>query len=75
MRNFEQLIIPQPSNPNKTSQEEDVPQEGLLLSQIHIETPVHTVSNMATENLTAFTLPALIYYNHAISLNNKYHMH
>ena len=73
MRNFEQLIIPQPSNPNKTSQERGLPQKGLLLSQIHAETPVHTESNMATENLTALTLPALNYYNHAISLNNKHH--
>ena len=51
----------------------DITQTGMLLSQIHAETTVHTVGNLATENLEFLALSALTYYNHAINLNNKHH--
>ena len=59
--------------PTEPVKEEDVPQKGLLLLQIHTKTTVHTVGNLATKNLKVVALPALTYYNHTINLNNKYH--
>lgn len=52
---------------------DDITQKDLLLSQIHTDTTVHTVGNLATENLEIHPLPALTYYNHTINLNNKHH--
>ena len=72
-RNLEQLIIPQPSVPDRTTQERGHSTERLASVANSHQNHFSTVGNLATIDLKVLTLPALTFYNHAINLNNKHH--
>ena len=72
-RNLEQLIIPQPSVPHRTTQERGHSTERPASVANSDQNHFSTVGNLATKDLEVLTLPALTFYNHAINLNNKHH--
>ena len=72
-RNLEQLIIPQPSVPHRTTEERGHSTERPASVANSRQNHFSTVGNIANKNLEVLTLPALIFYNHAINLDNKHH--
>ena len=73
MRNVEQLIIPQPSVPHRTTQERGHSTERPASVANSPQNHFSTVGNPVTKDLEVLTLPALTFYNHAINLDNKHH--
>ena len=71
-RNLEQLI-PQQSVPHRTTSERGHSTERPASVANSHQNHFLTVGNLATKDLEVFTLSALIFYNHAINLNNKHH--
>ena len=71
--NLEQLIIPQPNVPHKTTQERGHSTERPASVANSHQNHFSTVGNLATKDLEVLTLLALTFYNHAIILNNKHH--
>ena len=70
-RSMEQLIIPQPSVPHRTTQERGHSTERPASVANSQQNYFSTVDNLATKDLEALTLPALTFYNHTIILNNN----
>ena len=68
-RSMEQLIIPQPSVPHRTTQERGHSTERPALVANSHQNYFSTVGNLATKDLEVLTLSAL--YNHTINLNNN----
>ena len=72
-RNLEQLIIPQPSVPRRTTSEgEHSTERPSSVANSH-QNHFSTVGNLATKDLEVLTLPALTFYNHTININNGHH--
>ena len=72
-RNLEQFIIPQPSVPDRTTQERGHSTERPASVANSHQNHFSTVGNLVTKDLKVFTLSALTFYNHATNLDNKHH--
>ena len=70
-RSMEQLIIPQPSVPHRTTKERGHSTKRPASVANSHQNYFSTVGNLATKDLEVLTLPALTFYNHTISLNNN----
>ena len=70
-RSMEQLIIPQPSVPHRTTQERGHSTKRPASVANSHQNDFSTVGNLATKDLEVLTLPTLTFYNHTINLNNN----
>ena len=69
-RSMEQLIIPQPSVPHRTTQERGHNTKRPASVANSHQNYFSTVGNIATKDLEVLTLPALTFNNHTINFNN-----